>query len=109
MCNFLGEEQKISLQDNTTKNNTPIYSSVKKKVSTAVGTTSSTTGTNSIGSNSVKNVSDGAVQTYETLEEVKSALKSAKVSTSCGTSPPPQNISTQVSIFEILTLCYTRF
>lgn len=66
----------------------------KTKVSTAVGPSPPRE------LPSAKIVHDGAVQTYDTLEEVRKSAKtlgSNKVST--GTSPPPQEISTQVILY----------
>lgn len=72
--------------------NVPIYSTLvkKSKVSTAVGTTSGN-------AKEVKNVSDGSVQTYDFVEVKSVKNRDGNLSTSTGTSPPPQNISTQVS------------
>lgn len=86
----LREEKSV---DNVSKtvnktDNTPIYSSVKKnKVSTAVGRSPP---------REARSVADGSVQTYDVLP-VKSELNKSDFHTkSTGTSPPPQNISTQV-------------
>lgn len=75
----------------------PVYSSPNKaakktKVSTAVGP--------SPPREIVKSVNDGAVQTYDTVQVTNGSMsvvnddRKRKVST--GTSPPPQNMSTQV-------------
>lgn len=81
------EKSANNLTNNT--DNTPIYSSVKKnKVSTGVGPT--------------RSVADGCVQTYDTITNVKSEInKSDSGRKSTGTSPPPQNMSTQVSSEEV--------
>lgn len=78
---------RASEADKTDKN-IPIYSSVQKKVSTAVGSSPP---------KHVKSVSDGAVQTYETVQVISDNVKSDLSKKSTGTSPPPQNTATQVS------------
>lgn len=84
------QDDSDSANHNVKSDKDPIYSTLikKNKVSTAVGSSSGAM-------KEIKQVSDGSVQTYDFVE-VKSVPKEEHFSTSTGTSPPPQNIATQV-------------